>query len=92
MIIQLKQTLINRKENNLEKITLRALRVNYSLSAKEVAKELGIHEQTLLKYEIDSTDISYSLLEDLAEFYKVSVDNIFLGKKFVLKQKFLQQN
>lgn len=75
----------------MQKMTLRALRVNYSLSAKEVATELGIHHQTLLKYEIDSTDIPYSLLNDLADFYQIGVDNIFLGNKFVLKQIILHQ-
>ncbi|HHK0343632.1 TPA: helix-turn-helix domain-containing protein, partial [Streptococcus pyogenes] len=50
----------------MTKMTLRALRVNYSLSAKEVAQELGIHQQTLLKYEIDSTNIPFSLLNELA--------------------------
>ena len=69
-------------------MTLRALRVNYSLSAKEVAKEIGIHQQTLLKYENDSTDIPLSLLEKLAKYYGVNKDFIFLGKKFVLKQNF----
>ncbi|HEP1706414.1 TPA: helix-turn-helix transcriptional regulator, partial [Streptococcus pyogenes] len=53
----------------MTKMTLRALRVNYSLSAKEVAQELGIHQQTLLKYEIDSTDIPFSLLNELANYY-----------------------
>ncbi|MCK1257225.1 helix-turn-helix transcriptional regulator [Streptococcus uberis] len=72
----------------MTKLTLRALRTNYSLTAKEVADELGIHQQTLLKYEIDSTDIPFSLLNELASFYKVDVNNIFLGKKFVLKQIF----
>ncbi|MBS4750351.1 helix-turn-helix transcriptional regulator [Carnobacteriaceae bacterium zg-ZUI78] len=72
----------------MQKITLRALRANYSLSAKEVAKELGIHHQTLLKYENDSTDIPISLLETLANFYKVDKNTIFLGEKFVLKQTF----
>lgn len=70
----------------MTKMTLRALRVNYSLSAKEVAQELGIHQQTLLKYEIDSTDIPFSLLNELANYYNIDVNNIFLGKKIVLKQ------
>lgn len=61
----------------MTKMTLRALRVNYSLSAKEVAQELGIHQQTLLKYEIDSSKIPVSLLNELADFYEVEVNNIF---------------
>ncbi|HER5310782.1 TPA: helix-turn-helix transcriptional regulator [Streptococcus pyogenes] len=68
-------------------MTLRALRVNYSLSAKEVAQELGIHQQTLLKYEIDSSKIPVSLLNELADFYEVEVNNIFLGNKYDLNHR-----
>lgn len=71
----------------MTKMTLKALRANYDLSAKEVADKLHIHQQTLLKYEKDSTDIPMSLLNKLAELYNVDTDFIFLGKKFVLKQK-----
>lgn len=71
----------------MTKMTLKALRANYDLSAKEVADRLHIHQQTLLKYEKDSTDIPMSLLNKLAELYNVDTDFIFLGKKFVLKQK-----
>ena len=74
----------------MTKMTLRALRVNYSLTAKEVAEDLNIHQQTLLKYENDSSDISVSLLEKLANYYHVDIDDIFLGKRFVLKQIFKQ--
>lgn len=80
-------TILERGEN-MQKMTLRALRTNYSLTAKEVANELGVHQQTLLKYENDSTDIPLSLLEKLAKYYGVNKDFIFLGKKFVLKQNF----
>ncbi|HEL0750579.1 TPA: helix-turn-helix transcriptional regulator [Streptococcus equi subsp. zooepidemicus] len=71
----------------MTKMTLRALRVNYSLSAKEVAQELGIHQQTLLKYEIDSSKIPVSLLNRLADFYEVEVNNIFLGNKYDLNHR-----
>lgn len=71
----------------MTKMTLRALRVNYSLSAKEVVQELGIHQQTLLKYEIDSSKIPVSLLNELADFYEVEVNNIFLGNKYDLNHR-----
>ena len=77
-----------RKEGeHLQKLTLRALRVNYSLSAKTVASDLGIHYQTLLKYEQDSRKIPMDLLQKLASYYKVEVDVIFLGRKYDLIQK-----
>lgn len=48
----------------MQQISLRALRVNYNLSAKEVAKTLEIHYQTLLKYENDSSKIPHDLLKN----------------------------
>ena len=68
------------------KWTLKALRVNAGLTAKEVAKIVGIHHQTLLKYERDSMDIRVDLLAQLAELYNVNQDDIFLGKQSVLKR------
>ncbi|MDY4338150.1 helix-turn-helix transcriptional regulator [Streptococcus sp. 21WXBC0057M1] len=68
----------------MQKMTLRALRINYSLSAKEVADKLGIHQQTLLKYEHDSSKIPMDLLDKLARLYNVEKDFIFLGKKYEL--------
>ena len=65
-------------------MTLRALRINYSLSAKEVADKLGIHQQTLLKYEHDSSYIPMDLFDKLARLYNVEKDFIFLGKKYEL--------
>ena len=72
------------------KWSLKALRVNTGLTAKEVADIVGIHQQTLLKYERDSIDIRVDLLAQLAELYHVSQDDIFLGKQSVLKRKFEQ--
>ncbi|EHJ56140.1 TPA: helix-turn-helix transcriptional regulator [Streptococcus agalactiae] len=70
----------------MQQISLRALRVNYNLSAKEVAKTLEIHYQTLLKYENDSSKIPHDLLKKLADFYNVDTNYIFLGKKYELIQ------
>lgn len=61
----------------MTKKTLKALRANYDLSAKEVADKLHIHQQMLLKYENDSTDIPMSLLNKLAELYNIDTDFIF---------------
>ncbi|EJN94096.1 helix-turn-helix transcriptional regulator [Streptococcus ratti] len=72
----------------VEKLTLRALRVNYSLSPKEVADCLGIEQQTLLKYEEDSSDIPIHLANALADYYGINLDSVFLGPESDLKQKF----
>lgn len=66
-------------------LTLRALRTNYDLDAKTVAEANGITYQTLLKYENDSSNIPVSLLKSLSKYYKVPMDNIFLGKKIRIK-------
>ena len=63
----------------MPKMTLRAIRTNYNLSAKEVA-----NKQTLLKYEHDSSKIPMDLLDKLARLYNVEKDFIFLGKKYEL--------
>lgn len=74
----------------LTKLTLRALRTNYSMTAKEVADDLDIHQQTLLKYEQDSTRIPIDLLQKLAEYYRVNMNDIFLGNKYELKRNLKQ--
>ena len=73
------------------KMTLSALRENYSLNSLEVSKDLGIHQQTLLKYEKDSTGIPVDLARKLADYYGVGLDDIFLGKKYELKQTFINR-
>ena len=73
------------------KMTLSALRENYSLNSLEASKDLGIHQQTLLKYEKDSTGIPVDLAIKLAEYYGVGLDDIFLGKKHDLKQTFINK-
>ena len=72
----------------MQKMTLRAIRTNYNLSAKEVANKLNIHQQTLLKYEHDSSKIPMDLLDKLARLYNVEKDFIFLGKKYDSTEKF----
>ncbi len=64
------------------KITLEAARVNAQLTQKEAAKKLGIHFQTLSKYENDSSNIPFSLLENASELYGIPLSFIFLGKKY----------
>lgn len=68
------------------KWTLKALRVNYGLTAEEVSRKISIHHQTLLKYEKNSSKIPMDLLSRLATLYGVSMDDIFLGDKYELKR------
>ncbi len=77
---------LDKEVRSVQKITLRALRVNNNLSAKEAADKVGIHQQTLLKYEKDSSKIPMDLLGKLAVLYHVDYDVIFLGNKYELNQ------
>lgn len=62
--------------------TLEAARVNSGLNQKEASALLGIHHQTLSKYEKDSRNIPFSLLDKMSKLYKVPKDHIFLGIKY----------
>ena len=66
--------------------------MNYSLSPKEVADHLGVPQHTLLGYEEDSSDIPVHLANDLADYYGIELDSIFLGKTSDLKQKFKNES
>lgn len=65
-------------------ISLKAARTNAGLSADDVASMVEIHPQTLYKYEKDSSNIPFNLLNELSVIYQVPTDNIFLGKKYDL--------
>ena len=65
-------------------LSLKSARVNAGMTAKEVAERVGVHHQTIGKYEKDSSDISVSLLNELSELYQIPVDYIFLGKEYEL--------
>lgn len=69
---------------NMLQISLKAARVNSGLNAKDVAKMVDVHPQTLWKYEKDSSNIPYSLVEKLSDIYHIPIDNIFLGKEYDL--------
>ena len=63
----------------MTQISLRAARVNVNLTQKEVAEKLGLHQQTIAKYEKDSTKTPMDLLRQFSELYKVKLHHIFLG-------------
>lgn len=72
-------------------LSLKAARVNAGLTVKEAAEGVGVHHQTLSKYEKDSSDISVSLLNDLSDLYQIPSDFIFLGKQYELIRIIKQQ-
>lgn len=60
------------------KITLKALRVNAGLSQKEVAKKLGISNNTLIKWERYLSYPRVLQLDKMCKLYGCSMDDIFL--------------
>ena len=52
-------------------------RANAGFTSKEAAKTADVHFQTLSKYEKDSSDIPFSLLNELSNLYQVPINNIF---------------
>lgn len=62
-------------------LTLEAARVNCGLTLEQAAKKLGIHRDTLWKYEQDSTRVSRTFMLKASEIYGIPIDNIFFGVK-----------
>lgn len=69
------------------KITLRACRVNAGLTLREASDFLNVHNQTLSKYERDSSNIPIGLLKNMSELYQIPIENIFLGEEHELRNK-----
>lgn len=65
-------------------LSLKSARVNAGMTVKQAADILGVHHQTLSKYEKDSSDISVSFLNDMSVLYQIPSDYIFLGKEYDL--------
>ena len=61
------------------KITWRAARVNRGYNQAEVAELSGKNIDTVTKYEKDSTEIPYSLMQTWLDLYGVPADIIFCG-------------
>lgn len=61
--------------------TLRALRERAGYTQKEVAKEIGVSENTIRNLERDSTHIKDLYTKSFMKLYDVDYDDIFLGKE-----------
>ena len=55
-------------------LRLRELREETRMSQAEMAKKLGVSQQTYSRYELHTTEIPLQLLIFLAEYYDTSVD------------------
>lgn len=63
------------------KIMLEAARINAGYTQMEAAQILGMHYQTLAKYEEDSSKMPYDFIQKLLTVYGIPTDYIFFGNK-----------
>lgn len=60
-------------------ITLRAARTNRGYTLDDVSNFTPYSRDKIHKYELDSSNIPYTMLEILLNLYDVQLKNIFLG-------------
>ena len=63
----------------VDKITLRAARVNAGLSQEEMANKLGIHRQTLAYFEKEPEKMSIEMAKNVCRILDVNIDQIFFS-------------
>lgn len=71
-------------------ITLEAARVNAGLTQAEAAIKIGVHPQTLAKWEKDSSRIPYTKVCKIEATYHVPKGLIFFGNSFEFTRKLLK--
>lgn len=64
----------------MKQITLKKARTNIGLTIEEVSENTGIYSDLLIKLEKDSSDIDNDILQYLADYYGLNIDEIFLGE------------
>ncbi|MCH5156077.1 MAG: helix-turn-helix transcriptional regulator [Clostridiales bacterium] len=57
--------------------TLKALRKSYGLTQVQLAKKLNLSRVNYTRYETDASRPDYEILIAIADFYKISLDEIF---------------
>lgn len=57
--------------------TLKSLRKSYGMTQAELAKELKLSRVNYTRYETDASRPDYEILIAIADFYKISLDEIF---------------
>jgi len=69
---------IKKNDELLRKIgyTLLQLRTKAGLKQEQVAREIGIKQETLSKYENGGTDFTISIIAVFSEYYKVDINEI----------------
>ena len=64
--------------------TLKGMRANVGLTQKEMAKLLGVSENTVVNLEKDSTKIKRKVFDKYVNIFGVDDDDIFLGKEYII--------
>lgn len=62
-------------------ISLAAARVNAKMTQSEVAKEIGVSNQTICNWENGKSEPTHSQARRLSELYGISLDYIFLPEQ-----------
>lgn len=65
----------------MQKISLKAARVNAELTQEQVAEKMNIDRQTVINWEKGNTRVGTAQLMMLSQIYDLSVDYIFLPNK-----------
>ncbi len=60
----------------MDKLSLKAIRVNKNLTLEEVAKAIGISPPTLSRWESGKRSPRYSELKKLLDFYEISIEYV----------------
>lgn len=61
----------------MEKITVKAARINAGLKQNDVAKALKIHPQTYMKFEQHPEKMTVKMANEFAKIVNQSVENIY---------------
>ena len=56
----------------MAKLRLRELREEKKLSQEALAREMGVHQRTISKYELGESEPDIATIEKLCKFFKVS--------------------
>ncbi len=67
------------------KISLAAARVNANMTQEEAADRVKVSRSSILKWESGKTPITFQKLNELAEVYGISVDNIRMPSESTLR-------
>lgn len=63
----------------MKQITLKSARINANLTQKQLGKIVGVHENTISKWENDPSEMSIKNAEKVCEALDIGISDIFFG-------------